>query len=101
MKRIMTLAFLSAALIAADDPPSAPHDVVVYGDSSAAVAAAVQAIRQGLDVVLVNTTDFLGGMTCSGLSASDIFHRDAVGGVALEIYGRIGAHYGSRYVDYF
>jgi FAD dependent oxidoreductase len=92
---------LSAALIAADDPPSTPHDVVVYGDSSAAVAAAVQAKRQGLDVVLVNTTDFLGGMTCSGLSASDIFHRDAVGGVAREIYGRIGAHYGSRYVDYF
>jgi hypothetical protein len=27
----------------------------------------------------VNTTKFLGGMTCSGLSASDIFHREAVG----------------------
>jgi hypothetical protein len=77
------------------------HDVVVYGDSAAAVAAAIQAKRQGLDVVLVNSTDFLGGMTCSGLSASDIFHRDAVGGVARELYGRIGKHYGKEYVDYF
>lgn len=77
------------------------HDVVVYGDSAAAVAAAIQAKRQGLDVVLVNSTDFLGGMTCSGLSASDIFHRDAVGGVARELYGRIGQHYGKPYVDYF
>jgi hypothetical protein len=77
------------------------HDVVVYGDSAAAVAAAIQAKRQGLDVVLVNSTDFLGGMTCSGLSASDIFHRDAVGGVARELYGRIGQHYGKEYVDYF
>ncbi len=77
------------------------HDVVVYGDSAAAVAAAIQAKRQGLDVVLVNSTDFLGGMTCSGLSASDIFHRDAVGGVARELYGRIGQHYGKAYVDYF
>lgn len=77
------------------------HDVVVYGDSAAAVAAAIQAKRQGLDVVLVNSTDFLGGMTCSGLSASDIFHRDAVGGVARELYGRIGQHYGKPYIDYF
>lgn len=77
------------------------HDVVVYGDSAAAVAAAIQAKRQGLDVVLVNSTDFLGGMTCSGLSASDIFHRDAVGGVVRELYGRIGQHYGKPYIDYF
>ena len=78
-----------------------PYDIVVYGDSAAAVAAAVQAKRQGSKVVLVNTTKFLGGMTCSGLSASDIFHREAVGGVAREIYGRIGQHYGKPYVDYF
>jgi len=77
------------------------YDIVVYGDSSAAVAAAVQARRQGAKVALVNSTDFLGGMTCSGLSASDIFHREAVGGVAREIYGRIGRHYGKAYVDYF
>jgi predicted flavoprotein YhiN len=56
-----------------------PYDIVVYGDSAAAVAAAVQAKRQGSKVLLVNTTKFLGGMTCSGLSASDIFHREAVG----------------------
>jgi hypothetical protein len=90
---------LLATGIAAQTPIM--HDVVVYGDSAAAVAAAVQAKRQGLDVVLVNSTDFLGGMTCSGLSASDIFHRDAVGGVARELYGRIGQHYGKEYVDYF
>lgn len=77
------------------------YDIVVYGDSAAAVAAALQAKRQGSSVVLVNTTTFLGGMTCSGLSASDIFHREAVGGVAREIYGRIGQHYGKTYVDYF
>ena len=77
------------------------YDIVVYGDSAAAVAAALQAKRQGSSVALVNTTRFLGGMTCSGLSASDIFHREAVGGVAREIYGRIGRHYGKTYVDYF
>ena len=70
-------------------PVAQTYDIVVYGDSAAAVAAALQAKRQGSSVVLVNTTKFLGGMTCSGLSASDINQREAVGGVARELYGRI------------
>ena len=93
-----TLLLAGALALGAAEPA---YDIVVYGDSSAAVAAAVQAQRQGSKVVLVNSTRFLGGMTCSGLSASDIFHREAVGGVAREIYGRIGRHYGKPYVDYF
>ena len=98
-----TLTLLSALLmgICASSAQTKTYDIVVYGDSAAAVAAALQAKRQGSSVVLVNTTTFLGGMTCSGLSASDIFHREAVGGVAREIYGRIGLHYGKTYVDYF
>ena len=81
--------------------PDASYDVVVYGDSAAAVTAAIQAKRLGLNVVLVNSTRFLGGMTCSGLSASDINNRGAVGGIALELYQRMGRHYGKEYVDYF
>ena len=79
----------------------AVSDVVVYGDSAAAVTAAVQSKRMGLSVVLVNSTGFLGGMTCSGLSASDINNRNAVGGIALELYQRIGHCYGKEYVDFF
>ena len=86
---------------ATDAPVAKTYDIVVYGDSAAAVTAALQAKRQGSSVVLVNTTKFLGGMTCSGLSASDINQREAVGGVARELYGRIGRHYGKTYVDYF
>jgi len=81
--------------------PATVYDVVVYGDSAAAVAAAIQAKRLGLDVLLVNSTNFLGGMTSSGLSASDINNRNAVGGIALELYQRIGRHYGKEYVDSF
>jgi arylsulfatase A-like enzyme len=81
--------------------PAEVYDLVVYGDSAAAVTAAVQAKRLGLSVVLVNSDRFLGGMTCSGLSASDINNRSAVGGIALELYRRIGRHYGKEYVDYF
>ena len=71
------LTVLAALLIGAcaSSAQTKTYDIVVYGDSAAAVAAALQAKRQGSSVVLVNTTTFLGGMTCSGLSASDIFHR--------------------------
>jgi len=82
MPRLLALLGLALGLHGcAQSPAVAPqtYDVVVYGDSAAAVAAAVQAQRQGSKVVLVNSTRFLGGMTCSGLSASDIFHREAVG----------------------
>jgi hypothetical protein len=111
MKRTLTLltalllaplaALKGAATATGPDEPIAVHDVVVYGDSAAAVSAAIQAKRLGLSVVLVNSTGFLGGMTCSGLSASDINNRSAVGGIALELYQRIGRHYGKEYVDYF
>jgi hypothetical protein len=111
MKRNVVLAFTSLLLapfagLAVDagtlgGAPGAVYDVVVYGDSAAAVSAAVQAKRQGLDVVLVNSCGFLGGMTCSGLSASDINNRGAVGGIARELYQRIGRHYGKDYVDFF
>jgi hypothetical protein len=98
MKRTLFIALLLAPMAMAENPV---YDVVVYGDSAAAVSAAVQAKRLGLNTVLVNSTGFLGGMTCSGLSASDIFHRDAVGGISRELYQRIGRHYGKEYVDYF
>ena len=38
------------------------YDIVIYGDSSGAVIAAVAAKRQGRSVILLNPTGFLGGM---------------------------------------
>ena len=45
----------------ADEQPT--YDIVVYGDSSGAVTAAVAAKREGRSVVLVNPVQFLGGMS--------------------------------------
>ena len=41
------------------------------------------------------------GLTCSGRSANGINVRSAVGGIALELYQRIGRHSGKEYADYF
>jgi len=77
-------------------------DVVVYGDSSGAVTAALAARRQGLSVVLVNPTGFLGGMSASGLGATDFLgQRSTFGGIAAQFYDGIAAAYGQEYVRSF
>ncbi|MFM1767588.1 MAG: Xanthan lyase precursor [Verrucomicrobiota bacterium] len=100
------LAVLLAACAGAAAPaaPAAPdiHDVVIYGDSSGAVIAAVAAKREGRSVLWVNPTGFPGGMSASGLGATDFLgKRNTFGGIASEFYDKIAAAYGTNYVRSF
>jgi len=73
-------------------------DICVYGGTSAGVTAAVQAARMGKRVVIVEPGFHLGGMTSGGLSWTDVGSPDrvaSIGGLAREVYRRIGAHYGT------
>jgi hypothetical protein len=100
---IMGIASLVPATARAADSEAPPlHDVVVYGDSSGAVTAAVSAKRQGRSVILVNPTRFLGGMSSSGLGATDFLGRRATfGGIASEFYDAVAAAYGTDFVRSF
>lgn len=84
-------------------PDAAPvHDVVVYGDSSGAVTAAISAKREGRSVVWVNPTAFPGGMSASGLGATDFLGKqDTFGGIAKEFYAGIAAAYGAEFIRSF
>lgn len=81
---------------------AAPKDVdlCIYGGTSAGVVAAVQAAKMGKNVVLVEVGQHLGGMSVEGLGGTDIDNHaefqnsPAVGGLALEFYRRVSAHYG-------
>lgn len=64
-------------------------DVCVYGDTAAAVIAAVQASRQGKRVVLVAPSTRLGGMTSGGLGWTDVGSASAIGGLSREFYRRV------------
>jgi len=68
-------------------------DVVVYGGTSAGVAAAVQVARMGRSVVLVAPERHIGGMSSSGLGFTDTGDRSVIGGLAREVYHRIWLHY--------
>jgi len=75
-------------------------DLCIYGGTSAGVIAAVQGSKMGKKVVLVEAGQHLGGMSVEGLGGTDIDnHKEfqnspAVGGLALEFYRRVSAHYG-------
>lgn len=74
-------------------PSSVQYDVCVYGETSAGVAAAVQAARMGKKVVLISKNRHVGGTTTSGLTATDINRHTVIGGLAREFYQRIYKYY--------
>jgi hypothetical protein len=94
-------AFLGGSLVAAASliAPSAfaadvhIYEVIIYGGTSAAIVAAVQARRMLRTVAIVCPETHLGGMTASGLGWTDSKNGDAVGGLAREFYHRIWKFY--------
>jgi FAD dependent oxidoreductase len=77
-------------------------DVVIYGDSSGAVVAAIAAKREGRSVMWVNPTSFPGGMSSSGLGATDFLsYRSTFGGIASEFYDGVAKAYGTDFVRSF
>ncbi len=102
---LLCLFFVVTVLLRA--APATP-DLVIYGGTSSGVAAAIQAARMGKTAVLIEPTQFLGGLTTGGLGATDIGNKRAIGGIAREFYGRVLQHYQSPAVwtrqtrtDYF
>ena len=85
------MAALPQARLAASDETSA--DVVVYGGTSAGVAAAVQVVRLGHSVILIEPGSHIGGLTSGGLGFTDSGDKRVIGGVAREFYQRIRRHY--------
>jgi hypothetical protein len=69
------------------------YDVVIYGGTASGVAAAVQAVRMGKSVVLIEPSQRLGGLTTGGLGQTDIGNKAAIGGIAREFYQAIRKHY--------
>ncbi len=69
-------------------------DVVIYGGTCAGVVAAMQVARMGRRAALVAFDSFLGGMTASGLGATDIGNKAAIGGISRDFYRNVGRHYG-------
>ncbi len=72
---------------------AAEFDVVIYGGTSAGVAAALQSSRLGKSVVLIEPTNRIGGLTTGGLGQTDIGNKQAIGGISREFYENIKKYY--------
>lgn len=86
---VMGFAVLGAAFAEAAER----YDVVVYGGTSAGVAAAVQAKRSGKSAVIVCPDQHLGGLSSGGLGFTDTGNKAVIGGLAREFYHRVWQHY--------
>ena len=72
---------------------TAECDVLIYGGTSAGIAAAVQVGRMGLKAIVVEPSHRIGGLTTGGLGQTDIGNKEAFGGIAREFYRDIRRWY--------
>jgi hypothetical protein len=68
-------------------------DVIIYGGTSAAVTAAVQAKKMGKSVIVVSPDKHLGGLSSGGLGFTDTGNKSVIGGLSREFYHRLYQHY--------
>ena len=83
----------STVLIPSSYAKTYKADIIVYGDTSAAVVTAVQAKKEGKSVILVAPLPHLGAMTSSGLGFTDSGKAYTIGGMAKEFYHRVWLEY--------
>ncbi len=103
IRAIRTGSCLLAALLAAGCVPlmlevETRADVVVYGATPGGVCAAIAAAREGADVVLLEPTEHVGGLTTGGLSHCDSNQmvRSTLMGLFDEWHTRVVADYVDR-----
>jgi len=82
-----------ASRTSTDNDNNYQADIIVYGGTSAAVTAAVQAVRMGKSVLVVSPDKHLGGLSSGGLGFTDTGKKEVIGGLAREFYHRIYLHY--------
>src|SRR3954468_23542666 len=85
--------FLFLALLAAVNLRAEVFDVVVYGGTSAAIIAGVQAKKLGKTVVIVSPDKHLGGLSSGGLGFTDTGNKAVIGGLSRDFYHRVWQHY--------
>ncbi len=100
MRRILLLV---SCLVFAHSSLHAAPTVCVYGGTPCGIAAAITAAREGADVVLIEPTKHVGGLSTSGINTAESEHmlKWTIGGFALEFYKRLGDVYGTKQAEYF
>ena len=98
MTRIVSLLLAASASLHLHAQPSEPTpDLCIYGGTPGGIAMAVRAAREGLNVVLVNHNDHLGGILSSGLGVWDTLWEGKRAPIYDEARQAIFDHYRTAY----
>jgi hypothetical protein len=89
-RRLLSLTVAAAGVCLAATRQS---DIVIYGCTSGAITAAVQAKRMGKSVIIACPEKHLGGLTAGGLGFTDSGNKAVIGGLSREFYHRVWQHY--------
>jgi len=89
--------FLSISFFGCQNQSGNPNkyssDIIIYGGTSAAVTAAVEAVQSGKTVLVVSPDTHLGGLSSGGLGYTDTGNKSTIGGLSREFYHRVWQHY--------
>src|SRR5215475_14934929 len=91
--RVVVMLAVLVSLCTSASAAEPTYDVVIYGGTSAAVPAAVQAKKMGKTVIIVSPDKHLGGLSSGGLGFTDTGNKAVIGGLAREFYHRVYQHY--------
>jgi len=80
-----------------DGSDTGRFDIVVVGGTPGGITAAVAAARRGLDAVVLERYEHVGGLPANGLGATDIATRGATGGLFQEFVDRVHDRYADTY----
>lgn len=94
MKKILSMA-LAAVMVLSSCANRSEYDLCVYGGTASGVMAAYSAAQMGMNVVVVEPTCRIGGMTTGGLGLTDIGNKSVVKGLPLQFYRNLGKKYGT------
>ena len=89
----LTLLLLPACGIILQAAAPSKVDIVIYGCTSGAMTAAIQAKKMNKSVVVVCPEKHLGGLTAGGLGFTDSGDKTVIGGLSREFYHRVWQHY--------
>ncbi len=96
----LTMALFATTMFSCTPKPSdageTDADIIVYGGTSAAVIAAVQAVKMNKSVIMVSPDIHLGGLTSGGLGFTDSGNTGSIGGLSREFYQRVYRHYSAE-----
>jgi hypothetical protein len=94
-KHLLNLVFL--CFISFNASGQSSYDLVIVGGNPGGLMAAISAARLGKKSVILERTNYIGGLPANGLGATDIATRAATTGLFREFVDRVKKHYIDTY----